>query len=534
MLSLYSRRTVLETRPSRQNTGGQDQPQIAPAPQPDVVPQVQGFGGLAGAQPPAQGFLARWLGGAGAAPPIVPGQFAPGPGGFNPGAPNQAQFQPQQGFPGQNPFGPWQQPGYYVPVQQPPAPVQVLQGFYIGNQWQPWGAPPQPLHQRQVRPQGQTPAAPTPSQTPQPTPTTQGAADPGENNAQVPPQTPATPSTTSQNESSSTRESPDSNPSPREAAVLAALRRMRSQNPMPSSPTLVTPPIPVSSGGNNHQLPEGSTSSQLPASNATSQVSPAQTTPPVSGGSTSSTTGGSRPPSITTNPATRPGRPLAPSLIPLFDPATTSATIVPPPPYHRMPSQGQFPPHPSYVHPQMFSRLRPRPADVNPLTELSRRIDLPDLRTLPQTLTQEQLDRLDVTTREAIDERLRVLENVQGAVWRCVEELVRVRSTLPPQSLRNDPSSTQAQHPDHTPESSSKKVGDTPDSKGKTRAESSRSSSSSLSSSSSSTEDTPEADPALAPETTIPAALDVGSQGVVNDTPAMVTEVLEGVAEHAQ
>ena len=51
---------------------------------------------------------------------------------------------------------------------------------------------------------------------------------------------------------------------------------------------------------------------------------------------------------------------------------------------------------------------------------------------LPPTLTEEQLGRLDRLTREAIDERLRVLEGVSGAVYRCVEELTRMRSVLPP------------------------------------------------------------------------------------------------------
>lgn len=39
---------------------------------------------------------------------------------------------------------------------------------------------------------------------------------------------------------------------------------------------------------------------------------------------------------------------------------------------------------------------------------------------------------MDRVTREAIDERLRVLEGVSGAVFRCIEDLMRVRSSLPP------------------------------------------------------------------------------------------------------
>lgn len=53
------------------------------------------------------------------------------------------------------------------------------------------------------------------------------------------------------------------------------------------------------------------------------------------------------------------------------------------------------------------------------------------LPTLPPTLTDAQLAHLDVLTREAIDERLRVLEGVSSTMYRCVEELTRLRSVLP-------------------------------------------------------------------------------------------------------
>lgn len=53
------------------------------------------------------------------------------------------------------------------------------------------------------------------------------------------------------------------------------------------------------------------------------------------------------------------------------------------------------------------------------------------LAQLPEPLTEQQLTRLDRLTREAIDERLRVLNDVSGTVWRCVEELTRMRSVLP-------------------------------------------------------------------------------------------------------
>jgi len=51
----------------------------------------------------------------------------------------------------------------------------------------------------------------------------------------------------------------------------------------------------------------------------------------------------------------------------------------------------------------------------------------------PSALTDEaQLRRLDSWTREAIDERLRVLEGVQQSLWRAAEDLQRVRSALHP------------------------------------------------------------------------------------------------------
>lgn len=53
------------------------------------------------------------------------------------------------------------------------------------------------------------------------------------------------------------------------------------------------------------------------------------------------------------------------------------------------------------------------------------------LAELPPRLSNEQLMRLDVTTREAIEERLRVLDTVQGTLQRCTDELLRLRSVLP-------------------------------------------------------------------------------------------------------
>ncbi|KIJ39851.1 hypothetical protein M422DRAFT_32454 [Sphaerobolus stellatus SS14] len=437
------RRNVLETRQAQPN--GQARGQGPAAPQLGAIPQLQGFGG---AQPPqGQGRLARWLG-LPVAPPIVPGQFAGGPQGFNQ-LPNQIPLQD----PGQNPFGPWQQPGFYAPQQQqqqqqPPAPVQVLQGFYLGNQWQPWGQPQQQLEQAQ-RPQPQAPeppqAQPVPAARP-PTPVTQTDAPNSQANTSFT-QTQISGAASPSNEQTSTTSSSTSgagasdgsNLTPREAAALAALRRFGSpstsgsiastQTPATSSAT--PPPVserrPIEPIGAGHRT--DSVPSIIPLTPTPTVPGPSSTTNtqpslmPANG--TTATSSTTRPESASTAPQPqsqaqpRPPRGAVPSLIPLFDPASTHATIVPPPNVnYTRPPNNQYPGYgSSYRTPRTYNLVGSG--------------QLPDLRTLPQTLTEEQLDRLDTLTREAIDERLRALENIQGVMWRCSEELIRIRSVLP-------------------------------------------------------------------------------------------------------
>ena len=69
---------------------------------------------------------------------------------------------------------------------------------------------------------------------------------------------------------------------------------------------------------------------------------------------------------------------------------------------------------------------------------------------LPPNLTDEQLALMDQITREAIDERLRILEGVSVAVSRCVEDLTRVRSALP-DSSGTRPVTTETQSHDTPP-----------------------------------------------------------------------------------
>ncbi|PFH52002.1 hypothetical protein AMATHDRAFT_141066 [Amanita thiersii Skay4041] len=68
---------------------------------------------------------------------------------------------------------------------------------------------------------------------------------------------------------------------------------------------------------------------------------------------------------------------------------------------------------------------------------------------LPPPLTDEQLAIMDQVTREAIDERLRVLEGVSVAIYRCIDDLVRMRSALPsPTSPSNHSAGTDQAVPD--------------------------------------------------------------------------------------
>ncbi|KAI6121360.1 hypothetical protein F5141DRAFT_512701 [Pisolithus sp. B1] len=54
-------------------------------------------------------------------------------------------------------------------------------------------------------------------------------------------------------------------------------------------------------------------------------------------------------------------------------------------------------------------------------------------------VSDEQLILMDQLSREAIDERLRILENVSRTIDRCVEDLMRVRSALPATTVMSHP-----------------------------------------------------------------------------------------------
>ncbi|KAG2128617.1 uncharacterized protein EDB93DRAFT_1184267 [Suillus bovinus] len=102
---------------------------------------------------------------------------------------------------------------------------------------------------------------------------------------------------------------------------------------------------------------------------------------------------------------------------------------------------------PSHTHlwqpfsPSLSGNIVPPP---NPSASVAVGAIQTPLHGLPPNLTDEQLMLMDQVTREAIDERLRILEGVSVAVNRCVEDLTRVRSALPVSS--NTPSTVSQSH----------------------------------------------------------------------------------------
>jgi len=88
----------------------------------------------------------------------------------------------------------------------------------------------------------------------------------------------------------------------------------------------------------------------------------------------------------------------------------------------------QIPPMPARAHATTHAQLN---GQRQPIRYQQPNTSRPPISQLPPTLTEAQLALMDRVTREAIDERLRVLEGVSGAVFRCIEDLMKVRSSLP-------------------------------------------------------------------------------------------------------
>lgn len=448
-----SRRTVLEPNPP-----GNQAPGAAPgaaggagaAPPGGGAAQQQPnpFGALGArnqGQPAANNPLGNPLGlvgrlfGPPAQPPIVPGQFIPA------GFPQNANNQPHGANIVGQPAGiviqyhiqynrqPGQQQVQVPHTPQPLQPAPQFPGFQgPGGVWQPW---PQEARNEGQNPPGRVPTAAVPAPSPAavpvaptPTPTVESVRAPSANTEQSG-ETPSREPTTA-----------------REAAALAALRRMNTGRPAVSreSSTSATPSA-------SNIRPTGTTEANAASSSATDV--PANSTLPA--------------PINTPSPSSQ--RLDIPALIPLYDfhPTTPGLSSNHPgaPQTPNTGSQSPFfrPANPTRgstesaastasAHTQTagafrgaHTRTASRPASSLSDPRFSQTqsqhasTSAGPLSRLPPTLTDDQLALMDRVTREAIDERLRVLEGVSGAVYRCIDDLMRMRSNFPAAAAATTP-----------------------------------------------------------------------------------------------
>lgn len=383
------RRPVLDTSPSpvAGRVGQVDAPRGAAL----VPPGVPPFGPAADVPRPPAGHLGNLFRNMLRAPPPPappPAQYPPVPPQHFPvGGPPPPPYQWGPGF-AHPPMG----PHYAPPPQLQPPPV--FQGYYgPGGVWQPWGdrrLPDAAAQQQQQLParqqQHEVPDNGVRAATaPTPTPTAAPAhSDPEERGTQRAPSI-ERPSPADQGTSST----------PQQAAALAALRRLSST---PSTQRH------EDSAAQPHQATSGPPTATGPSSDPPTTVTPPALAPSAPTLPTSRT-------AAPASTSTSPNRTVnVPSLIPMsVGMASTqrpsSAFLSTPPVVYRT-----LPPR----HVPQVPQAQARP-----------------LATLPPTLTDAQLSQLDVLTRDAIDERLRVLENVSTAMYRCAEELTRLRSVLP-------------------------------------------------------------------------------------------------------
>ena len=341
------------------------------------------------------------------------------------------------------------------PQAQPPArpqnlrPAPIFNGFQgAGGDWVPWDMdarwfPGDPPPRAPLPPSLQRIPVPTPTTTPTntaPIPTqsqeqssTEGPTE--ENVARTP---------TTQNEAPS---------APREAAALAALRRSQgTTNPEPSlSTTIIQPGASPSSEVPGPQTTENFDVISPDSSPATSSEAPANN---LNGNTNGLAAGRDAPLKI-------------PTIIPVYDFVRATHSQSPTNTPYGAGAQSPRANGSAASSPYFRSNYRPRgqatplgaPIRVAPNTQGQRqrlhynfdhspqnqtsatRSSRQPLSQLPPTLTEAQLALMDRVTREAIDERLRVLEGVSGAVYRCIEDLMRVRSSLPTQASGPTPAS---------------------------------------------------------------------------------------------
>ncbi|CAE6481537.1 unnamed protein product [Rhizoctonia solani] len=390
---------------------------------------------------------------------------APGQGLQQPAAPAaNGQVPPPLAPPfGQLPPFPWHGGPMNQPQWPPQAPRQ-FQGFNAGGQWHPWGAPPaenergrgpqdDSIPTRTVPPtlgsglagspapleRDATPMQPGSSSSgpapPAPTPVRQVIPVPNK----TPPEAKEGAKSADLNESSS---GSGSGTTAREAAALAALRRFqagRSTESLKSPSRTGSKPSSLAASSTTEFKPTPRTLPSSPSgstgvpSHNTSQDN-AETSDRAERTQIPSTQGAQmRLPSAAGNSgvasASFSSRTHAPNLIPLYNPGPASPSL----------GSGMSVPSPYFLPPSSTTTplidVRPpaprsSPYLFGPPTD-PRSSTLPRHGHLPAEISDTHLRQLDRVTRETIDERLRILENVQTTVWQCVEELTRLRSSLP-------------------------------------------------------------------------------------------------------
>jgi E3 ubiquitin-protein ligase synoviolin len=201
----------------------------------------------------------------------------------------------------------------------------------------------------------------------------------------------------------STSEDQTASPSPREAAARAALNRLGLKPSADASPKAATPTSPDPSS-------LGSTSTSQNAQGPAAAPTVAQLGSHI------------RPPKLIPLYGLPPTQSLVPPTTGNHQPGYGNMFGVPTQPYR--PTNRLPPPRFGQTVPSNMPTFASQPPHAN--TTSSR---------IPPTLTEEQLAGLDVLTRESIDERLRILEGVSGAVYRCIDDLMRLRSALPPLNI---------------------------------------------------------------------------------------------------
>lgn len=417
------------------------------------------------------GFARRFFGAA-AQPPLVPGQFGNGPLAQQPGIaapplpgaapiPNAGRNPGAGGHGGQRPPALVFEYNYVHDFGQGPRLMQppMLQGFYREDGlWQGWPAPGRPGAGGQPGPSrtatGTTPNGST--SVPQaitgeaPPPTHQangGAAAPGFRNP--------TPTPTSATDTqAATIAAPLSGPSPtpvsrpatpRDAAAIAAMKRSGLTKPgdvvtpqTPGASSVTSPPPPP----NPSFISSGTSEPATPAASSPSVATAIATVPPNASNTTHGQTPTSQPRAAIGAPS---NRVALPSVIPLYDFGRRVAGRQPPA------SSAQPSPAARAVHQLHQTLHQPREARTHRVQGQSTATSGQNashaqhrpgysrshsstgpMHRLPQQMSEEELGRMDRLTRDAIDERIRVLEGVNGAVYRCLEELLRLRSILPP------------------------------------------------------------------------------------------------------